>query len=89
MTESSFYLSIVPVQPSFLVITKKILESPLIFRPISLCNVVYKPLYKILANRLKPVILVLIIDTREAFVHDRSIYDNILVAHEVAHSMKR
>lgn len=37
---------------------------------------------------MKPCMLALISDTQGAFVHDRSIFDNILVAYEIAHSMK-
>lgn len=63
-------------------------ETPLDFRPISSSNVVYKLLSKVLVNRRKPFMRDLISDTQGVFVHDRSIYDNILVADEVAHSMK-
>lgn len=68
---------------------KKSPSSPLDSRPISLCNVVYNILSKVLVNRLKYVMPSLVSDTQKAFVHDRSIFDNILVAHEVARSMKR
>lgn len=58
------------------------------FHPIDLCNVIYKLLSKVIVNRMKPIMPTLVSDTQGAFVHDNSIFDNILVAHEVTHSMK-
>ncbi|XP_071938995.1 uncharacterized protein [Coffea arabica] len=58
------------------------------YRPISLCQVVYKALAKILVNRLKPYLSRCISKSQSAFVPGRQILDNVILSHELMHFLK-
>ena len=59
------------------------------YRPISLCTVTYKTVIKIIANRLQELLPDLIGSHQTSFVPGRHITENIIVAQEIIHSMRR
>ena len=56
-------------------------DSPDKFRPIALCNVIYKIISKVIANRLKPLLPSLIILEQYGFPEGRQILDGVILVH--------
>ena len=56
------------------------------FRPISLYNVTYKIIAKVVANKLQRLLNKVIGPFLSAFMGGRAISDNYIVAHEIIHS---
>jgi hypothetical protein len=52
-------------------------------RPIGLRNVIYKLVSNVLTNKLKLVIPKIMYDSLSAFINERQIIDNILIAYEM------
>uniref|UniRef100_A0A803PV21 Reverse transcriptase n=1 Tax=Cannabis sativa TaxID=3483 RepID=A0A803PV21_CANSA len=72
-----------------LVPKKKHPESMSDLRPISLCNVIYKVISKVLANRIKGILPSVISENQSAFLEGRLISDNIMISFEIMHYLKR
>ena len=58
------------------------------FRPIGLYNVCYKVISKIIVNRLRPLLNKMVDPALVAFVPNRWINQNVVLAHEIVHSFK-
>lgn len=59
------------------------------FRPICLVSSLYKILSKVLSRRLTEVVSEVVSDTQCAFIRGRQIFDGILIANEIIHSIKK
>lgn len=57
------------------------------FRPIALCNVVYKIITKLIVEQLKPWLGRLILEEQGGFVAGRQILDGVIIATQTIHSM--
>lgn len=58
------------------------------YRPISLCNTIYKIVSKILVLRLKPLLPSLILPMQLAFLAGRRGSDNVIIAQEFIYSLQ-
>lgn len=58
------------------------------YRPIALCNVIYKLISKILAKRLKILLPLLISPEKTGYVEGHQILDGIILSHKEIHLLK-
>jgi len=79
------------LNPTFISLIPKIKNPKRVFdfRPISLCNVVYKLVAKVLVNQLKIILSNLVFESQSGFLFGRLISDNVLVAFETLYYFKR
>lgn len=59
------------------------------FRPISLCNVLYKLIFKVIVNKLMLILPEIFSYTQSAFFLSRQITNNVLVAYKLIYLLKR
>lgn len=78
---SATVLALVPKIPS----PKNVTD----YRPIVCCNVIYKCISKILVNRVKDCLDILVNENQSAFIPNRQISDNILLAQEIMQNYHR
>eukprot|EP00253_Pinus_taeda_P027218 PITA_27218 len=78
---NSTFITLIPKEENSL--------TPEKFRPIALCNVLYKVISKVIANRLKPLLPMLISPEQSGYVEGRQIMDGIILTHEIIHSLKQ
>lgn len=67
----------------------KSLESLNNYRPISLCNTVYKLVTKIIVGRIRHMLPSLVSPLQTAFVLGRKGVDNSVIVQELVHSMSK
>lgn len=59
------------------------------FRPISLCNIGYKVITKVITNRLRKILPKIIPENQGGFIHGRQLVDNFVLVQEEIHSCLR
>ena len=85
-------MGIIPnsINTTFISLIPKIQNSKKVsdFRPISLCNVFYKLITKVLVNCMKLFLPYAVFDSQSAFLSGHLITDNVLVAFETLYYLK-
>ena len=76
---------------SFITLIPKVADPQFLndYRPISLIGCIYKIVSKVLANRMKRVMHLIIHETQSAFIEGRHLLHNALIANEVIEDAKR
>ena len=59
------------------------------YRPISLCNTIYKVISKIIVSRIRPLLPHLISPVQTAFLEGRRGTDNVIIAQELIYSLMK
>lgn len=92
MVTSFFNFGSMPkeVNSSFIILIPKISNPSSMnhYRPISLCNVIYKIISKLLVNKIRPLLHKIIFPCQSTFVPNRWIVENQVIVQEILHSFK-
>jgi hypothetical protein len=93
MIEESRTLGFIPgaLNSTFITLIPKVNKPRLFgdFRPISLCNLCYKIISKVIANRIKPILSRSLSEEQLGFLQGRQIQDAIGTVHECIHSINQ
>lgn len=73
------------INPTLITLLPKIENATTVkeFRPIACCSILYKIISKVIANRIHAVLSMVVSDNQSAFIKGRTIFDNILLSHEI------
>lgn len=82
--------NLAPLNHTFIALIPKVKKPRKVneFRPISLCNVIYRIIAKVMANRLKKILNDIISPIQSAFVPNRLISDNIIIGYECLNKIR-
>lgn len=83
--------NLAPLNHTFIALISKVNKPKKVteFRPISLCNVIYRIIAKTMANRLKQILNDIISPTQSAFVPGRLIMDNLVIGYECLNKIRQ
>lgn len=82
--------SIAPLNHTYIALISKVHNPRKVtdLRPISICNVIYRIVAKILANKLKQILNDIISPTHSAFIPNRLITDNVIIGYECLNKIR-
>ncbi|XP_019164608.1 PREDICTED: uncharacterized protein LOC109160818 [Ipomoea nil] len=93
LVNRAFYTGSVPLSILQAFVTlipkKEVPETAADFRPITLLNVGFKVISKVLVNRLRPIMCRIIGPHQNSFLPGRSTLDNVILTQEVIHTMNK